>query len=112
MGFDVTVDTRGLDNLIRDLPRECSAIVRGAALQIGGWARLSAPVDTSFLRNSIMTRVVSPLEAWVFVGAFYGRFVEEGTRRARAQPYLGPAVRRGEDLMQMLWTRLLEKYRG
>lgn len=112
MGFDVTVDTRGLDNLIRDLPGMCSAIVRGVALQITGWAKLSAPVDTSFLRNSIQTRVVSPLEAWVFVGAFYGRFVEEGTRRARAQPFLGPAVQRGQALMQTLWTRVLAKYGG
>ena len=112
MGLDVTLETGPLDALIRDLPQKCSAIVRGVALHIAAAAKLAAPVDTGYLRNSILTRPVSLLEAWVFVGAIYGRFVEEGTRRARAQPYLGPAVRQGEALMQELWTRTLQAYRG
>lgn len=108
---DVELDTRNIDRLIAQLPEECSAIVRGVALQVEAWAKLGAPVDTGYLRNSILTRVVNAFEAHVIVGALYGFFVEFGTVFTAAQPFLTPAASRGRELMQQIWTRLMERYR-
>jgi HK97 gp10 family phage protein len=56
-------------------------------------ARARAPYETGFLRDSI--QAVSERigkEALIVVGADYGRFVEYGTYKMAAQPFLGPAV--------------------
>jgi len=66
--------------------------VRSAAFSIEARAKLLAPVDTGFLRNSIITEVINDLNARVIVGAEYGLYVELGTRKMRAQPFFIPAV--------------------
>lgn len=97
------------------LDRIINKLVRAAAFQIEGGAKSRAPVDTGFLKNSIYTRTedssdAAPMggglgqtlfpeveapghnEALVAVGATYGIYVEYGTSRAAAQPYLTPAA--------------------
>lgn len=70
-----------------------SQIVRSTAFAIEADAKSRAPVDTGFLRNSIKATIEQgEIVAKVVVGADYGRFVEYGTRRAGAQPFLRPAV--------------------
>jgi len=111
------------DDRLRNLPRRFRAagqrLVRRTALDVERRAKVHAPVDTGFLRNSIYTvtaessgyaeawriakeiaprvfleEMVRPseLSALVMVGAEYGAFVEFGTARMAAQPYLRPAV--------------------
>ena len=93
-------------------------LVRKAALDIEREAKIRAPVDTGFMRNSIyaVTHMSSDygtgtdtppsgasllpelpkpkdrLTALVAVGASYGAYVEMGTSRMAAQPYLIPAA--------------------
>lgn len=62
------------------------------AHDIEAWAKLNAPVDTGFLRGSIRARRMGDFYWVVAVGAEYGAYVELGTTRAAAQPYLLPAV--------------------
>jgi HK97 gp10 family phage protein len=69
-----------------------SRAVRQTALSIEADAKLRAPVDTGFMRNSIQTQVTGEMSAEVTVGAEYGAFVELGTSRTPAQPFLTPAV--------------------
>lgn len=96
-----------------------SEIIRKAALDCEADAKDRAPVQTGFLRNSIYSVThegsdygqggggampkdatllpeIAPAEdaltAYVAVGANYGAFVELGTSRMRAQPYLIPAA--------------------
>lgn len=92
--------------------------VRKAALDIEREAKQRAPVQTGFLRNSIyavthegsdygqdagspprdsylLDEVEKPKDgqtAFVAVGANYGMYVEMGTSRMSAQPYLLPAA--------------------
>lgn len=87
--------------------QELSALVRKAAFQVEAGAKLRAPVDTGFLRSSIQTAFEGDLTAVVFVGAEYGVYVEFGTTRQRAQPYLQPALEEvsrsiGAELKQIL----------
>lgn len=109
---DVTMDTRGLDRLLRDLPKEADAVVRKAAFDIEARAKRKAPVDTGALRNSIavVDETRGDAEAEVNVGAEYGAYVELGTVDRAAKPYLAPAVeavRPGfEKAMESLMKRL------
>jgi HK97 gp10 family phage protein len=56
-------------------------------------AKLYAPVDTGNLMNSIAADKVRELTWRVTANAEYAIYVEIGTRRMDAQPYLEPALR-------------------
>ncbi len=76
-----------------------SAILRKTAMDIEGDAKAAAPVDTGNLRNSISTSVEGDgrsgaMSAEIGPTAEYGVYVEYGTSRMGAQPYLGPAFDR------------------
>lgn len=78
--------------LVQKQLRLASQVVRKSALDVEAQAKLRAPVDTGFLRNSIHTEQSSDLRAEVIVGAEYGLYIEYGTSRMAAQPFLNPAV--------------------
>lgn len=61
--------------------------------QAEGYAKDLCPVDTGRLRASITNEVASEEKA-VYIGTNveYAPYVELGTRRQRAQPYLKPAA--------------------
>lgn len=56
-----------------------------------GYAKKLAPVDTGRLRNSI-SHAVDSNDAYIGTNVEYAAYVELGTRKSRAQPYLIPAV--------------------
>ena len=56
-----------------------------------GYAKKLCPVDTGNLRNSI-SHAVSDNVAYIGTNVEYAAYVEMGTTRTRAQPYLKPAV--------------------
>lgn len=66
--------------------------VAKAALDIEREAKVRCPVDTGALRASIHARPVSVRHWRVEVSQSYAAYVEYGTSRMRAQPYLTPAV--------------------
>ncbi len=62
---------------------------------IGAGAKNRAPVDTGTLRNSITSEVQrrgNTIRGEVGPTVNYGGFVEQGTSRMSAQPYLRPAT--------------------
>jgi len=107
-------------NLLKKFRAEVSKVVRRTAFKIEESAKVAAPVDLGFLRNSIYTATFSKsnysentakaraknpkgklndeerspgdLTAIVAVAAEYGPCVEFGTRYQRAQPYFLPAI--------------------
>lgn len=61
-------------------------------------ARARAPVSTGLLRSSIRTESISAgKEAQVVVDAPYAGFVEFGTYKMGARPFLSPAVAEHEE---------------
>lgn len=79
----VTVTNRAADAMVK------------ALTDIKGRAQAIAPVDTGALRNSVTTdtsRQGGTLRGEVGPTVNYGGFVENGTSRQRAQPYLRPAT--------------------
>lgn len=67
-------------------------VVRKAALDIEAWAKQIVPVDTGNLKNSIQTSMEGDLAAVVSTAVEYAVYVEFGTRRMVARPFLGPAA--------------------
>lgn len=69
-------------------------IERGAR-QIEAGAKQAAPVRTGTLRRSINTQIASGgLSAIVAAGVDYAIYVERGTRRMPARPFLIPSFER------------------
>lgn len=56
-----------------------------------GYAKIACPVDTGRLRNSITHQRGDNFIA-IGTNVEYAPYVEMGTSRMKAQPYLGPAV--------------------
>lgn len=94
-GVRVVIDDQALTTLFasgegavgRDLERRALAVERAA--------KRLCPVDTGRLRSSIahdLARDARGLLAMIGTNVSYGPFVEFGTSRARAQPFLRPAL--------------------
>lgn len=78
------------------------------AMEAANRARSRAPVRTGRLRGSIQTLTASA-ESKVQVTAPYAGYVEFGTRRMRAQPFLRPSVQEVQHLFPQLFrARVLE----
>ena len=71
------------------------AVIIEIAVTIEGAAKRSCPVDTGRLRSSItheIELVPGKVRGRVGSNVEYAAYVELGTRRTRAQPYLRPAL--------------------
>ena len=96
----ITMTVRGGEQLRRNLDRLAGAERRQAqrdGLEAGArivetHSKILCPVDTGFLRNSIQVDSVTPIEAIIAPHTDYAEFVEFGTSRMAAQPYMRPAL--------------------
>lgn len=123
----VEVDTSRLDRILRNLEGNIEEALSAVGFSVEGKAKNNAPVDTGALRNSIYTRAysrdgesmaramvraanpqaeITPLPApesrnVVHVGPSvnYALYVEFGTNRMGARPFLSQAVRDVTDEM-------------
>lgn len=82
------VDKAFKDALERAL-EECGLVAEG-------YAKKLCPVDTGRLRNSI-SHTTNDKSAYIGTNVEYAPYVEMGTSRTRAQPYLKPAVENHKD---------------
>jgi HK97 gp10 family phage protein len=119
MSDSITIDTKEVDRLCKVLGTNRDGIVRRMAFQIEGEAKQLAPYDTTAMRNSIYTETSKesgfsvadsnshsknpkvttiqhpkPDDGFANVGPSvdYAAFVELGTSRQQAQPFLVPAA--------------------
>jgi len=81
-----------LDRLQPALEARVKVVLEKIARDVEARAKSTVPVDTGALKNSIRASPVSNLTWQVAVGQFYGIYVEFGTHRMPARPYLVPAV--------------------
>lgn len=96
----ITMTVRGGEQLRRNLDRLAGAQRRQAqqdGLEAGArivetHAKVLCPVDTGFLRNSITVDEVTPMQAIIAPHTDYAEYVEFGTSRMAAQPYMRPAL--------------------
>lgn len=96
--MSVNLDTSELDALIANTRPQASRIVESHGWKIAGDAAQLAPVDTSALRNSLLSEsgMENDLTFIVQDGVEYGVFQELGTSKMAAQPFVVPAVEKDE----------------
>lgn len=89
----VTVNEDNSEEVSRGIVRAIDRALEEIGMAAEGYAKRACPVDTGNLRNSIAHAVESAEDA-VYVGTNveYAPYVELGTRRMAAQPFLRPAA--------------------
>lgn len=94
--------------LSAQLQARAEQIVTKAAFDVEAEAKTVVPVDTGNLKNSIQTAKVEPLKAIVHTGTVeYAEYVEYGTSRMAAQPYMTPAAEAVRPAYHRAWQELL-----
>lgn len=87
-----------------------NAAIQRAMIKIGltaeGNAKRLCPVDTGRLRNSITNTVEDETTVAIGTNVTYAPYVELGTSKAKAQPFLRPAARRKKDYAAILKDEL------
>lgn len=81
----------GINAKIQAMKAKVGATVQTAGLLCEGLAKANCPVDTGLLRSSINYQQTGPMSCSVGTPTKYGPYVEFGTYKMRAQPYLFPA---------------------
>ena len=74
-----------------------------------GYAKRLCPVDTGNLRNSITHEQMDENTEVIGTSVKYAPYVELGTRKMRAQPYLRPAVENHREQYRRVIERELKK---
>lgn len=90
MAIDVKI-TDNSDEFLKALPEQIEQALTAIGLTAESYAKGYCPVDTGRLRNSI-TNAVSGNTAYIGTNVEYAAFVELGTSRMKARPYLRPAA--------------------
>lgn len=95
----ITIEIQGLNITKRKLMRQgdrtrrqIEEVIDMISFKIQREAALRAPVDTGFLRSSIIVIEEEPFYNEIVATADYAHFVEYGTRRTAAQPFMVPAA--------------------
>lgn len=109
----VTIITPFPAGLEAGLRNEVGKAIRRTAFKVQAWAKLRAPVDTGYLRNSIKAERIGDVTAIVSVGAEYGIYVEmgyhhRGGRYIAGRPYFLPAVALGEKYLAGEMSKILK----
>lgn len=92
MAIDVKI-TDNSDEILDALSEQIEQALTAIGLTAESYAKRDCPVDTGRLRNSI-THEVRMDEKATYIGSNveYAAFVEMGTQRTKARPYLRPAA--------------------
>lgn len=93
-GAVLYLDTALLDKITEEIQPRAANVVLEYGILMAGDAAKGAPVDTSALRNSILSEsgMTGNLMYTVSDGVEYGVWQEFGTSRVPAHPFLIPAI--------------------
>lgn len=91
--FSVEIKVNNKELIQKALTEQIETALTSIGMACETFAKRDCPVDTGRLRNSITFEVRAGEKA-VHVGTNveYGKYVELGTSRMKAQPFLGPAA--------------------
>lgn len=88
---------------------EVKNIVKSNGAELNANASRKAPVDTGFLRRSIVFELSNGgLSGSSTAGAEYAPYLEYGTRFMEAQPFMGPAYRTQKEIFKRDMDRLVK----
>lgn len=91
----VVVNRAAMHQLLESPASPVAKFILGKTLKVERRAKHLCPVDTGRLRSSITHGMASDargIYGWVGTDVEYGKYVEMGTSRMAAQPFLRPAL--------------------
>ena len=97
--------TDNTEEVLEEMGSKLEAALEEIGLVAEGYAKRLCPVDTGNLRNSI-THTRDKSAAYIGTNVEYAPYVEMGTSRTRAQPFLRPAAQDHRDT----YRRIAEKH--
>ncbi len=96
---ETIIKIEGTQELLRNLNKwedkisdDTGDIIQVGAFEITKEARRAAPKDTGLLKARIKKKKLGKFSAEVLAETHYASYVEFGTVKMRAQPYMRPAV--------------------
>ena len=104
---DITIRENNTDKVVKGINRAISTALEKIGLAAEGYAKQLCPVDTGNLRNSI-THTATKEAVYIGTNVEYAPYVEMGTSRSRAQPYLKPAAQDHADEYRRIFKNELE----
>ena len=104
----VTVNEDNTEEVSQGIARAIDRALEEMGLVAEGYAKRACPVDTGNLRDSI-THAVESDAAYVGTNVEYAPYVEMGTRRTAAQPFLRPAATEHGPTYRSILERNLEE---
>ena len=118
MSIEITCDVKGVEEFQEALRNFDSAMQRQVHRQLASWAadvkalaRELVPVRTGHLRSSIYAKI-NEWVAQIGAEATYALFVELGTRRMQARPYLYPAIQQHLPRLEQIILDALDAAKG
>lgn len=108
---------KGLNRMMSDFQRAESSIdkkvkqeVKRATAETTRLAQHHAPVDTGYLKRSIIMELLNNgFIGYICANAHYAPYQEFGTRFMAAQPFMGPAVKKTRPEFMADMKKLLEE---
>lgn len=107
------LEFKGIDQLMRHLKeattlKDVQTVVKTNTADMAKLAQQKAPVDTGFLRRSIIMKLeYDGFQGKVKPMASYAPYLEYGTRFQSAQPFIGPAFNYQKLIFIKEMTRLV-----
>lgn len=99
------------DKAIKNMEQAVNMALTASALIVEGQAKALVPVDTGNLKGSI-THEVKEKEARVGTNVEYAPFVELGTSKMAAQPYLNPALEMNRSNIKKIFASAIKEAMG
>lgn len=97
--MSISFKVKGIDRMTRQLALKGKQAtvatereLQRSSLRIERMAKVKAPVDTGALKNTIFQAKAGSLTYKVTAPQHYAIYVEKGTRKMAAQPFLSPAI--------------------
>ena len=110
----IDIDLRKVARLqaaLKEMPaivtEELGKAVRDLVLLVEGEAKKLCPVDTGLLRASITPVIESWAAGYVGTNTHYAPYVEYGTRKTPAQPFLEPAYEVGRQQASRIFEQAI-----
>lgn len=98
------------DKVLNALDEQVEAALRAIGMQAEQYAKDLSPVDTGRLQNSLTYEVDTSNKAVIIgSGVEYAPYVEQGTSKQKAKPYLRPAIIDHKDDYKQIVESILKK---
>lgn len=92
MEIKTSLNVNNIDKIKTAMSEQLAVALEKIGMQAEAYAKLDCPVDTGRLRNSITHQQEGDVTEVIGTNVEYAAYVEMGTQKTKAQPYLEPAV--------------------